>query len=89
MGKYCGDSIPPSHVSSSNEFLIHFQSDGFGTYGGFQMEYNPKGNTSIQNNTEYHRDMQMQFFWYLFFHCLKVIKICNNTLFSQQMWFPS
>ena len=54
MGKYCGDSIPPSHISSSNEVLVKFQSDGSATYGGFKMEYNPTGkqNTSIQNNTE-------------------------------------
>ena len=43
MGKYCGDSIPPSHVSSSNEVLIHFQFDGAATRAGFQMEYNPTG----------------------------------------------
>ena len=50
MGKYCGYSIPPSHVSSSNEVLIHFQSDGMGTEAGFKMEYNPTGmqNTPIQ-----------------------------------------
>ena len=52
--RYCGDSIPPSHVLSSNEVLIHFQSDSStpssGT--GFQMEYNPTGklNTSIKKN---------------------------------------
>ena len=45
MGKYCGDSIPPSHVSSSNEVLIQFQSDGSDTEAGFQMEYNPIGKT--------------------------------------------
>ena len=45
MGKYCGDSIPPSHVSSSNEVLIRFESDGSVTEAGFQMEYNPIGNT--------------------------------------------
>ena len=56
MGKYCDDSIPPSHVSSSNEVLIHFQSDYTTTYTGFKMEYNPIGSTSIQNNTEYYRD---------------------------------
>jgi hypothetical protein len=58
MGKYCGDSIPPSHVSSSNEVLIHFQSDGSVTKAGFKMEYSPTGkqNTLIKNNTEYHRD---------------------------------
>ena len=42
MGKYC-NSIPPSHVSSSNEVLIKFQSDGSVTEAGFQMEYNPIG----------------------------------------------
>ena len=58
MGKYCGDSIPPSLVSSSNEILIHFHSDYSETEAGFQMEYHPRGkqNTPIQNNTEYHRD---------------------------------
>ena len=52
MGQYCGNSIPPSQVSSSNEALIQFQSDGILTYPGFKMEYNPtsKQNTSIQNN---------------------------------------
>ena len=45
MGKYCGDSIPPSHVSSSNEVLIQFQSDGSDTEAGFKMEYNPLGKT--------------------------------------------
>ena len=44
MGKYCGDSIPPSHVSSSNEVLIQFQSDLYVTKTGFQMEYKPTGN---------------------------------------------
>ena len=48
MGKYCGDSIPPSHVSSSNEVLIYFQTSGDVTETGFKMEYNPLGNTSIQ-----------------------------------------
>ena len=45
IGKYCGDSIPPSHVSSSNEVLIQFQSDGSVTYNGFKIEYNPLGKT--------------------------------------------
>ena len=60
MGKYCGDAIPPSHVSSSNKILIHFQSDYSGTEAGFQMEYRPRGkqNTQIQNNTVYFRDRQ-------------------------------
>ena len=47
MGKYCGDSIPPSHVSSSNKVLIKFQSDGSVTEAGFQMEYNPIGESFV------------------------------------------
>ena len=53
MGKYCDDSIPPSHISSSNKILIHFQSDGSVTRAGFQMEYHPRGK---QNQFEYHKD---------------------------------
>ena len=53
MGKYCGDSIPPSHISSSNEVLIHFRSDDSETYTGFKIEYNPIGK---QNNSDYHID---------------------------------
>ena len=52
MGKYCGTSIPPRQVSSSNEVLIKFHSDWSATESGFQMEYNPIGNTWIQNYWE-------------------------------------
>ena len=41
MGKYCGYSIPSRSFSSSNEILIHFQSDSSSTRSGFEMEYNP------------------------------------------------
>ena len=65
MGKYCGNSIP-SHVSSSNEVLIQFQSDYGVTGAGFKMEYNPTGklNTSIQNNTEYFEDYYIKIWEY-------------------------
>ena len=57
MGRYCGDSIPPSHISSSKEIIVHFETD-YSNYNdnGFKMEYNPTGkqNTPIQNNTKYH-----------------------------------
>ena len=51
MGKYCGDSVPPSHVSSSNEILVHFQSDWVGAKTGFHMEYNPTGNNTSFKTT--------------------------------------
>ena len=59
LGKYCGVSIPPSHISSSNKILVHFQSDGSITHTGFRIEYNPTGkqHISIQNNTENHGDI--------------------------------
>ena len=89
MGKYCSDSIPPSHVSSSNEILTHFQSDGGETHRGFQMEYNPTGkqNTSSQNNTEFYGNRYRVLRHSLFigrfiFVCRKVIKITNSTLFN-------
>ena len=93
MGKYCGDSIPPSHVSSSNEILIHFHSDGYTTEAGFQMEYNSTGKqNTFQNNTKYHVDIRYRILGTLFketlFFCRKVIKISYHALFSWQIFIP-
>ena len=54
MGKYCGASIPPSHISSSKEMMVHFKTASWTNGNGFKIEYNPIGkqNTSIQKNTE-------------------------------------
>ena len=43
LGKYCGNFIPSSSVSSNNEVLIHLYSNDYGTEAGFKMEYNPIG----------------------------------------------
>ena len=59
IGKYCGDSIPPSHISSSNEVSIYFQSDVSVTSAGFKMEYNPSGeekDINSKKNLKYHVD---------------------------------
>jgi hypothetical protein len=56
MGKYCGASFPPSHISSSKEIMVHFRTASWIIgLNGFKMEYNPTGkqNTSTQNNTEF------------------------------------
>ena len=37
---YCGDSLPPNQISSSNRVFIHFHSNHFGTATGFKLEYN-------------------------------------------------
>ena len=71
MGKYCGNSIPPSHVSSSNEILINFYSDAAATEAGFQMEYNATGKqNTFQNNTKYHGDTRYRIFGTLFYETL-------------------
>ena len=37
---YCGDSLPPSQISSSNQLFFHFHSDESWTATGFKLEYN-------------------------------------------------
>ena len=37
---YCGHSLPPSQISSSNHLFIHFHSNQFVTKTGFKLEYN-------------------------------------------------
>ena len=43
LGNYCGEFIPPNHISSTNVIFIQFESDESGTNRGFKMEYNPTG----------------------------------------------
>ena len=40
LGRYCGDSLPPSQISSSNHLFIYFYSDNSGSGTGFKLEYN-------------------------------------------------
>ena len=39
-GPYCGDSLPPSQISSSNHLFMHFHSNHYYTKTGFKLEYN-------------------------------------------------
>ena len=39
IGHYCSSSIPSSQISSTNNVLINFQSDGSVPYTGFQQQY--------------------------------------------------
>ena len=39
FGKFCGSSIPPAVVSSTNELLLHFVSDDSTTGKGFRAHY--------------------------------------------------
>ena len=48
MGKYCGDSVPSSHISSSNEIMVHFETYyNNGNNDGFKLMYNPISNYRI------------------------------------------
>ena len=80
LGNYCGDSTPPIHVSSSNEVLVNFHSDGSLTRAGFKIEYNPIGNKSIQNNT---------LFPNFFLSLLKLLVICHVVLFLSCLTFEN
>ena len=46
---YCGDSLPPSRISSSNHLFFRFISDFYGTATGFRLEYN----ATSKNATKY------------------------------------
>ena len=39
LGTYCGTTIPPTHYSSGNEVLVHFDTDSSATRAGFQLEH--------------------------------------------------
>ena len=45
---YCGDSLPPSQISSSNQLFFHFHSDFFNTGTGFKLEYNATSKNSYK-----------------------------------------
>ena len=40
VGKFCGNSLPPGQMlSSNNELLMHLKTDYWGTFDGFHIEY--------------------------------------------------
>ena len=41
LGRYCGNSVPPSHISSNNTIFIHFKTDTVEIKTGFKLEYKP------------------------------------------------
>ena len=42
---YCGDSLPPSQISTSNQLFFHFHSDHWEIATGFKLEYNATSKT--------------------------------------------
>ena len=47
LGTYCGNTIPPTHISSGNEVLLHLNSDGSVTSTGFQLEHQQLGMSKL------------------------------------------
>ena len=42
IGEYCGKTLPPTFISSTNKAFLHFQSDEYGMEeSGFKLEYHP------------------------------------------------
>ena len=66
-------------MSSSNEVLVHFGSEMY-SRAGFKLEYNPFGNKSIQNKTEYYGDYYKELWEYSSFPnvFLKLKQACLN-----------
>ena len=52
LGKYCGDSIPPGHISSTNQALIHFFTNIAETRTGFKMEYHSTSKSTFFRNVD-------------------------------------
>ena len=44
IGKFCNSLVPPSVIfSTSNELLIHFDTNMFGNHKGFEIEFKVLG----------------------------------------------
>ena len=39
VGRYCGHSLPPSHLSTGNQLVIRFKSDHSVSHEGFRASY--------------------------------------------------
>jgi hypothetical protein len=52
LGKYCGDSIPPGHISSTNQALIHFFTNIAETRTGFKIEYHSSSKSAFSRNLD-------------------------------------
>ena len=53
LGRYCGETIPPNHISSGNKILLIFHSKYYDYYSGvvarsgFKMNYQPSSKQCI------------------------------------------
>ena len=76
---YCGDSLPPSQISSSNELFFHFQSDEGFTGTGFKLEYNATSKNLYKVDfLKQCRKIQQPFF--LFYFIKNTLLMLLNTI---------
>ena len=65
--KFCGDDLPESFISPSNQVLLVFKSDGSINYKGFQLEYKTSSksfwNSKLTKLLESSVDMEFKQVW--------------------------
>ena len=49
LGLYCGNLIPPMHISSGNAIFIRFETNAADTGLGFKMEYHATSKPNLIN----------------------------------------
>ena len=103
IGKYCGDLLPSSQISSTNKVLIHFETDWATTRKGFKLEYhtNSKRYISIAQFICHFQDFRISafqgfsIFWPITVFVVdyfqnKFLKISHNKQrdWSKKCWNP-
>ena len=51
LGEFCGDTVPPLHISSGNQIYLHFATwkNPGSTEDGFKLEYAPYSKSKFAN----------------------------------------
>ena len=81
LGRYCGDSLPPSQISSSNQLFLHFQSSSTYTATGFKLEYNA---TSKNHCTLMEKFCQINIYSFLFFFLSPPLREQTDRIFLEE-----
>ena len=88
---YCGDSLPPSQISSRNHLFIHFHSNYFNNGAGFKLEYNATSKNPYKLvhfvSRAKKKDMKIEKI-FLGYSLIK-ITLLNSTLFQKQYFFSA
>ena len=82
LGKYCGNSIPTSLVSTNNQLFLMFTTDSSVNGKGFMIEYSPA--SRLQESKNWTSQSFLCLFWFLELLLLKrkkVYDILGNKTF--------